>query len=66
MIAEDSEEMSEGQEADYESGNWGHAQCLACERVVDWGYWKALSIGFIMRDAPLLSQLSTITVSSCS
>jgi hypothetical protein len=38
MIAEDREEMSEGQEADYESGNWGHARCLACERLVDWGY----------------------------
>jgi hypothetical protein len=38
MIVEDREEMSEAQEADYENGHWGHARCLACERLVDWGY----------------------------
>lgn len=37
-IEYDTDEMSEGQEADYNAGLYGTAYCDACEREFDWGF----------------------------
>jgi hypothetical protein len=38
MIDQDTDQMSEGEAADYEAGVWGVSICRACGHEVDWGF----------------------------
>lgn len=38
LIEMDTDEMSEGEEADYMAGNWGVLHCLTCRAEFDWGF----------------------------